>query len=167
MRSDVTLRRLDESLLQDLLDAAIADADPLEVMPPVEGPEGWTAIRREAFVRFHRSRSLSANPVGITYAILVTDKVVGAARLFPLTDAAAGHTVETGIWIGRTHRASGVGSAVVRQLLDLARADGAQHLLASTTAGNRAAQRLLTTLGADLTHDGDAVTARLNLLDTT
>ncbi|MEV4171217.1 GNAT family N-acetyltransferase [Nonomuraea sp. NPDC049709] len=163
MRSDVTLRPLDENLLRGLLDAAVADADPLEVMPPVEGPAGWTAERRETFVRFHRSRSLAAKPVGATYAILVKEKVVGAARLLPLEDA--GRAVETGVWIGRTHRGSGVGGAVLRQLLDLARAGGARRLVASTTAGNTAAQRLLTTLGADLTRDGDAVTARLNLLD--
>lgn len=161
MRSDVTLRPLDEKLLRDLLEAAAADAGPLEVMPPVAGPAGWTDERREAFLRFHRSRSLSVEPVESTYAIVVGEKVVGAARLFPLTDAR--HAVEAGVWIGRSYRGGGVGRAVIRRLLDLARAGGAERLFASTTAGNTAARRLLAELGADLVRDGDEVTAWVDL----
>ncbi|WP_212732706.1 hypothetical protein [Streptomyces oceani] len=67
MRSDVTPRRLDEGLLQDLLDVAVAEAEPDEVMPTVAGPAGWTGERRTAFSRFHQSRSLSAEPVESTY----------------------------------------------------------------------------------------------------
>lgn len=162
MHSEVTLRPLNEILLLDLLDAAVADADPLEVMPPLEGPAGWTAERRTAFSQFHRSRSLSAEPVETTYAIVVGETVVGAARLFPLEDAE--HAVEAGVWIGKSHRGSGVGGAVFRQLLDLARADGVERLFASTTAGNTATLRLLTALNVDLVHEGDAVTAWVELV---
>lgn len=44
MRTDVTLRRLDEDLLQELLDVAVVEADLYEVMPPVAGPPGWTGV---------------------------------------------------------------------------------------------------------------------------
>ena len=71
MRADVTLRQLDETLLRGLLDAAVADADPDEVMPPVAGPDGWTDERQAAFLSFHQSRSLATEPIEATYAILV------------------------------------------------------------------------------------------------
>jgi RimJ/RimL family protein N-acetyltransferase len=163
MRSDVTLRPLDENLLQGLLDVAAADADPLDVMPPVDGPAGWTTECRTAFLQFHRSRSLSAEPVESTYAIVVGETVVGAARLFPLKDVE--HAVEAGVWIGRSHRGSGVGGVVLRDLLDLARADGVERLFASTTADNTATQRLLAALGVDLFREGDVVTAWVDLVD--
>ncbi|GAA1265547.1 hypothetical protein GCM10009677_17010 [Sphaerisporangium rubeum] len=164
MRSDVSLRPLDENLLQELLAAAAADADPVEVMPPVAGPGGWTDERREAFLRFHRSRSLCAEPVESTYAVVVGETVVGAARLFPLTDAR--RAVEAGVWIGRSYRGGGVGRAVLRGLVDLARAGGAERLFASTTAGNMAVRRLLAELGAEPACDGgDEVTAWVDLAD--
>jgi RimJ/RimL family protein N-acetyltransferase len=161
MRTDVTLRELDEGLLRALLDAAVADADPREVMPPVAGPDGWTAERRDAFTRFHRSRSLSAEPVETTYAVLVGGAVVGAARLCPLEGAA--HTVEAGVWIGWSHRGGGVGGAVLDRLLTLARAGGFAVLYASTTPGNTAGRRILAAAGAPLVREGDTVTARVDL----
>ncbi|GGK98765.1 hypothetical protein Ppa06_67000 [Planomonospora parontospora subsp. parontospora] len=80
MRSDVTLQPLDETSLRELLDAAVADADPLEVMPPVDGPAGWTAGRRQAFLDFHRARSLSGEPVETTYVIRRQHAHAAAAR---------------------------------------------------------------------------------------
>ncbi|WP_131769969.1 GNAT family N-acetyltransferase [Candidatus Protofrankia californiensis] len=153
----VTLRPLGEELLQALLAAAVADADPREVMPPVEGPSGWTALRRQAFLRFHRLRSLSDEPVETTYAIVVRETVVGAARLAPHKET---DTVEAGVWIGRSLRGCGVGAAVLRHLLEAARADGAQRLVASTHIDNIPAQRLLTAAGGDLSqHDATTVIA--------
>ncbi|MFJ4880842.1 GNAT family N-acetyltransferase [Streptomyces sp. NPDC088745] len=162
MRSDVTLRQLDEDLLRDLLDVAVAEADPHEVMPPVAGPAGWTAERRTAFLRFHQSRSLSADPVEATYVIVVGDAVVGAARLCPLEGAK--RAVEAGVWIGRSYRGSGVGGAVLSHLLTLACADGFDSLFLSTTPDNTASQRLLSALGVDVVHEGDAVTAWVDLI---
>ncbi|MFJ9536115.1 GNAT family N-acetyltransferase [Streptomyces sp. NPDC101225] len=161
MRSDVTLRPLDEVLLQDLLDAAVADADPCEVMPPVAGPDGWTAERQAAFLRFHRSRSLSAESVETTFAVVVGEAVVGAARLCPREDVK--HAVEAGVWIGRSHRGSGVGGAVLRHLLVLAGTDGFESLFVSTRPDNTAVHRLLAALGADPVREGDAVTAWVDL----
>ncbi|GAT69833.1 GCN5 family acetyltransferase [Planomonospora sphaerica] len=163
MRPDVTLQPLDETSLRELLDAAVADADPLEVMPPVDGPAGWTAGRRQAFLDFHRARSLSGEPVETTYVIRVGEEAVGAARLCPIEDA--GHAVEAGIWIGRSHRGSGVGGAVLRRLFELARAGGARRLFASTTAGNTPMRRLLAAAGAELARDGQEITAWADLAE--
>jgi RimJ/RimL family protein N-acetyltransferase len=161
MRSDVTLRPLDEDRLLGLLNAAVADADPHEVMPSVAGPGGWTAERRAAFLRFHHTRSLSAEPVETTYVIVVGETVVGAARLCPMADAR--HAVEAGVWIGRSHRGGGVGGAVFRHLLARARADGFAALFVSTKPDNTAVHRLLATLGTAPVRDGDTVTAWVDL----
>ncbi|TBO55903.1 GNAT family N-acetyltransferase [Streptomyces kasugaensis] len=161
MRSDVTLRPLDENRLLTLLDAAVADADAREVMPPVAGPGGWTAERKAAFLRFHHSRSLSAEPVETTYVIVVGETVVGAARLCPMKDA--GHAVEAGVWIGRSHRGSGVGGVVFRHLLALARTAGFASLFVNTKPDNIAVHRLLAALDITPVRDGDAVTAWVDL----
>lgn len=161
MRDDVTLRPLDEGLLRELLDAAVDGADPSEVMPPVEGPAGWTAERRAAFLRFHRSRSLSAAPVEITYAVFVGGTVAGAARLGVLeTDRRA---AEAGVWLSRSQRGRGVGGAVLGQLLGLARAEGFTWLFVSTEPDNAAVRRLLLANGADVVPAGETVTAWIDL----
>ncbi|MDJ0463997.1 GNAT family N-acetyltransferase [Streptomyces sp. H27-C3] len=161
MRLDVTLQPLDEPLLGRLLDTATADADAEDVMPEVAGPAGWTPARRAAFSRFHRSRTLTAEPEERTYVIVVDEKVVGAARLCPLRDRPG--TAEAGVWIGRSHRGGGVGGAVLEQLLDLAGTAGFASVFISTTAGNTAVHRILAARGVPLAHDGDGVTAWVNL----
>jgi len=179
----VTLRPLDEDLLPALLATAVADADPGEVMPPVDeddrgGAAGWTEARREAFLRFHRSRLPGAGPVEgsaeepaeVTYAVVVAEtgetgqveeKVAGAARLAPRPEPDA---VEAGVWLGRSYRGRGVGTAVFARLLDAARAGGAARLFASTSTANAATRRLLASAGADLERHGDGtVTAWVRL----
>lgn len=156
------LRRLDEDLLSELLETAVKDADPGEVMPPVAGPPGWTRQRRDAFVRFHRERALAEQPVERTFAIIFEDAVVGSARLEAVPDEPGG--VELGVWLGRSLRGRGLAHKVLIELVDAARSMGARHVLASTTTSNPAAQRALAALGADLTQVGDtAITAHLLL----
>ncbi|MGW1239284.1 GNAT family N-acetyltransferase [Streptomyces bobili] len=161
MRSDVTLHPLDRTLLTELLLAAVEDADPLEVMPPVEGPQGWTRERRSAFLRFHESRSLAANPVETTFAIAAGGRVVGAARLCPVETRAG--TAEAGVWIGRSHRGAGVGGAVLELLLDRARAAGFTSVCVSTTPHNLAVRALMAGIGVELVHDGEGLTACVDL----
>ncbi|MEU4878072.1 GNAT family N-acetyltransferase [Streptomyces sp. NPDC021608] len=161
MRSDVTLQPLDRARLRDLLHAAVEDADPLEVMPPVPGPGAWTPQRRSAFLRFHESRSLSAHPVEATFVIVVSGRVVGAARLCPLEDREG--TVEAGVWIGRSHRGVGVGATVLELLLDQARARGCEGVYVSTTPANSAVRALMTGLGVDLVPDGDELVGCVRL----
>ncbi|MFI6300093.1 GNAT family N-acetyltransferase [Nonomuraea sp. NPDC050790] len=158
---DITLHQLDEALLQQLLEAAISDADPLEVMPAIEGPKGWTVQRQLAFLRFHQTRSLSDRPVETTYAIREEGNVIGAARLAPITGTVA--SVEAGIWLGRSYRSMGRGSAVFGQLVEVARDLGARRMFASTTASNAPMRRLLTALGAAVSVEDGEVSAWLDL----
>ncbi|MDQ7804386.1 GNAT family N-acetyltransferase [Amycolatopsis sp. A133] len=154
-----SLTPLDEPALARLLEAAVAGADPLEVMPPVDGPPGWPPARREAFLAFHRARSLDpATAVERTWVIDVDGAAVGAARLEPHGDA-----VEAGVWLSRDARGRGIGKQVAALLLAEARASGAARFVASTTAGNHGARALLAGLGAGLTTEGDEVTAELRL----
>ncbi|MBW1596285.1 GNAT family N-acetyltransferase [Streptomyces sp. JJ38] len=180
MREDVILRRLDEALLPALLEAAVAGADPVEVMPPVPGPPGWTAERRAAFLGFHRSRSrgLAAAPVETTYAVLVGGRVVGAARLCPEPPGpvpqgaapgsggpgpTASGAVEAGVWLGRSARGAGVGRAVLGGLVAEARAAGFAELVAHTTPDNTGARRLLEGCGARTSVTARGVAARVGL----
>ncbi|WP_328400214.1 GNAT family N-acetyltransferase [Nocardia sp. NBC_00403] len=151
----VTLEELSEENLRPLLDAAVADADPFEVMAAVDGPPGWTPQRRHAFVEFHRGRALHpTRPSERTFVITVDGEAVGAARLEP-----RGNDLEAGIWIGRSHRGRGIGSIVTAQLRRLAAETGACRITATTTPGNIAARRLIGTgLRARVHVDGDAVT---------
>ncbi|WP_043704536.1 GNAT family N-acetyltransferase [Nocardia abscessus] len=156
----VTLEPLDEQLLTDLLQAAVADAEPGEVMP-VEGPDSdWNAQREASFLAFHRSRALGSPPIESTYGIRVDGAVVGAARLCPLP-AAAG-AVEAGVWIGRSRRGAGIATAVFSGLIERATAEGYANLLVSTTADNAAVLRMLTARGIEYAVDGNAVTAWVN-----
>ncbi|MFF3489004.1 GNAT family N-acetyltransferase [Streptomyces sp. NPDC002701] len=161
MRTDIKLCLLNQHLLAELLHAAVTDADPLEVMPPVKGPDGWTPKRQAAFVQFHESRSLSADPVETTFAITVAGKVAGAARLCPMGGQPG--TAEAGVWIGRSHRGAGVGTAVLELLLSRARAEDFTTVYVSTTPDNTAVRSLLSARGVDLVPDGEALTAHMNL----
>ncbi|MFI6284692.1 GNAT family N-acetyltransferase [Streptomyces sp. NPDC051018] len=164
MRSDVTLRPLDDDLLHQVLDTAVSDADPLEVMPPVGGPGGWSDVRRAAFLRFHRSRALAPVPVESSYAIMSGPAAVGVARLFPLDGE--GHTAEAGMWIGRSHRGRGIGRAVFALLLDAARDEGFDALVVYTSPENTAVQRILTERGITPAPQGDTLRAWVDLHNT-
>jgi RimJ/RimL family protein N-acetyltransferase len=116
----ITLRELDETTLPLLLRAAVDGAEPDDVMPPLDGPSGWTEPRREAFRAFHRARSIATPaPVERTWVILCDSEVVGAGRLEPVPDG-----VEIGIWLGRRARGRGVGRAAVDLLVEQARTGG-------------------------------------------
>jgi hypothetical protein len=52
----VLLRLIDDEILERLLDVAVTEAEPIEVMPPVDGPGTWTEPRVAAFRAFHRAR---------------------------------------------------------------------------------------------------------------
>lgn len=150
----VTLRALDEPLLVALLDAAVAGAEPAEVMPPVAGAAGWTDAARAAFLTFHRSRSVGAlAPVERTWVILHGEAVVGAGRL----ESVAG-VQEVGLWLARGARGRGIGRIALRELL--ARA-GDRPVIAETTADDAAAVAILRRLGAVLVESDGRVYAVL------
>ncbi len=154
---------LDEPGLGRLLEAAVADADPVEVMPPVAGPGGWTEARREAFLAFHRRRSLDPDTaIETTWVIEVDGAAAGAARLRPVSGQAA-LEVEAGVWLGRSVRGRGIGRRVAEVLLEAARDGGAARFVATTTVDNAAARRLLSDAGAELNVHGVDVDAQLEL----
>jgi RimJ/RimL family protein N-acetyltransferase len=156
----VVLTPLDDALTERLLAVAVADADPEEVMPPVDGPPGWTPARQDLFRRFHheRQRGLAGPHRTVMYAITDDDRVLGMIRL-----TMDGDEAETGLWLARAARGQGNGTGALRALLDKARRAGARTVRADTTPANRAALALLRRAGADLVRDGDTVHARLEL----
>lgn len=157
--SEVVLTPLDERALARLLDAAVVGADPLEVMPPVDGPPNWTPARRTFFSEFHRGRSLNPETaVERTWVVDVDGKAAGAARLEFRGDA-----VEAGLWLSREWRGRGIGRKVMMLLPDEARSCGAAVLAATTTQDNHGALALLIAAGAALTTEGSTVTATLRL----
>ncbi|MFJ9716961.1 GNAT family N-acetyltransferase [Streptomyces sp. NPDC101213] len=145
----VKVLRVDGERLEELLAVAVEDAAPEEVMPPVVGPPGWTTERQEAFRDWHRARrSGLAGPLReSTFAITHDGRIVGSARLA----LRAGHDVlETGMWLGRSHRGRGIGTAALRLLLDEAARAGARAVVADTEAHNTAALGALRRNGATL-----------------
>ncbi|WJK43779.1 GNAT family N-acetyltransferase [Solwaraspora sp. WMMA2056] len=161
MRHDVRLTPMSDDLVEPLLSAAVAEAEPGEVMPPVPGPAGWTAARRDAFREFHRAHFGGGHfgPAGtIMYAVTLGGDVVGGVRLTRL-DAPSG-VVETGIWLGRSARGRGIGAAALRAVLDEAVRLGAQLVVARTTPANRAAINLLRRCGAIIQVEQGQVRAR-------
>jgi RimJ/RimL family protein N-acetyltransferase len=154
--TDVVLRSIDDEVLDALLRVAVDDADPDEVLPPVEGPPGWTAERRQAFRQFHLDRRAGFDGPHrqIGWAIVADGEVVGFIRLRRLD----GGDHDFGAWIGRSHRGRGVGMAALRALRTLAADLGASGLVAETTSGNTAALALLRHHGADVSApDADGV----------
>ena len=164
---DVRIDPLDERGLGDLLEAAVAGADPAEVLPATAGAT-WDDGLRARFLAFHRGRALAPDPVERTWVVRADGHAVGALRLEP---GPGGD--EVGIWLVRDARGRGLGSAAVRQLLGPAAAQqgaagavgavgaAGAPLVARTTAANRAALGLLRALGAVTAPGTDgAVTAR-------
>lgn len=142
MTPQVQLKVLDEQLLANLLSVAVADADPLEVMPPVDGPAGWSSSRTAAFRQFYGSRLAGFDGKNRTqmYAIILDGNVVGMIRMARREEA---DTVETGLWLARSARARGIGGAAVRLLLTEAARAGINRVVADTTIGNTAALNVL------------------------
>lgn len=136
-------------MLPDLLAVAVEEADPAEVMPPVDGPAGWTPRRREAFVAWHRARGAGLDgPLReATYAIVHEGRIAGSARLARCADNGAA-ALETGVWLARSRRGRGIGTAVLRILLDEAAKSGARFVLADTAEHNAAALTALSRNGA-------------------
>ena len=64
-------------------------------------------------------------------------------------------SAETGIWLGRSFRSRGIGTAALDLVLAEARRAGLRRVTARTLAGNHRAQRLLAAAGAALSSDGE------------
>ncbi|MEV5508745.1 GNAT family N-acetyltransferase [Streptomyces orinoci] len=162
MTGQVELQQVDEDSLEELLAVAVDDAAPEEAMPPVTGPPGWTPERQEAFRNWHRSRrpGLVGPLRESTFAISHDGKIVGSARL-ALRDS---HDVlETGMWLARSWRGRGIGTATLRLLLHEAARTGARTVVADTKTHNKAALAALRRNDATLTTSPDAAEVRAEL----
>ncbi|TDC68067.1 GNAT family N-acetyltransferase, partial [Micromonospora sp. KC606] len=97
MTGAVRLEPVDERNLEPLLSVAVAEAEPDDVMPPVEAPAGWSAARREAFRDYHRASFAGlAGPTRTRmYAIVAGGEVVGMVRMRRCDEPGV---VETGMW---------------------------------------------------------------------
>jgi RimJ/RimL family protein N-acetyltransferase len=159
--ADVRLVPLDEDLVRQMLTVAVAGATPAEVMPPVQGPPGWTEANREAFLAFHRERhtGIGGPTRTVMHAVLVDGAVAGMIRMTVVEPG----TFETGMWLARWARGRGLGTAALAALLDRARAAGAARVVADTTPGNAPALAALRRLGARLRPNGDKVDARFEV----
>lgn len=160
MTPDVVLSRLRESTVEALLAVAVADADPDEVMPPIDAPPGWSPPRVAAFRRFYRSHlaGLSGTRHTQMYLISLRDNVVGMIRMARGTEA---DTMETGMWLARSARGDGTGAAALRLLLSEVARAGGRRVVAETTADNHAAIGVLRRCGATISHDSAAVRATI------
>lgn len=153
MQRNVRLKLLEEETLARLLEVAVADADPKEVMPPVDGPAGWTASRKQAFMDFFRPMLPDAS----LYAITVDGEIAGFMRMKRLAD----NTAETGMWLGRSWRGKGIGAAALDLLLAEAARVGLAKVVADTVPGNSAALGTLRRGGAQLETAGDKIYAEI------
>ncbi|MEV1330297.1 GNAT family N-acetyltransferase [Micromonospora costi] len=162
MAGTVRLEPVDERNLEPLLSVAAAEAEPGDVMPPVEAPAGWSHARREAFREFHRASfgGLAGPTRTQMYAILAGGEVVGMVRMTRRDEPG---TVETGMWLGRSARGQGVGGAALRELLNEAAAAGMRAVVAETTRDNSSAIHVLEKCGARIRSDGDEVHAEICL----
>lgn len=159
----VTLVDVDELTLDRLVNAAITDAAANEVTPPVTTGDEWSPARIAWLKDFHRNRRNGlSGPVGeATWAILASDQVVGSVRL---KRTAVPEILETGIWLTRRTRGHGVGRLVMAGVLQTAATLSAQGVRAETTTGNRAALRVLRSLGFDLVASKDSASVAALLM---
>lgn len=177
---DVSLVDVDEAVVEQLLALAKRDASPDEVAPPLGGP-GWNLERTAWFFSYHHAaaQGLGGDAGEKAWGILADGSLAGSIRLRRLeTDGAEAGSAgsggaewgngaavaETGIWLGRSYRSRGIGSAALRLVLVEARKAGISRVTARTLTGNLGAQRILAAVGAVLTPDGDGTVSAVVVL---
>jgi RimJ/RimL family protein N-acetyltransferase len=160
---DVALQPIDDETLEAVLRVAVDDAEPDEVMPPSPGMPGWTEQRKHAFRAYHngRRRGLDGPEHELGLAIVAAGEVAGVARL----RRRDGDRFEIGLWIGRSRRGRGVGTATLGALRALAETLGGIELVADTTADNLGMLAVLRRHEADMAPPDEQghVEARLEL----
>lgn len=142
----VTLVDVDEAVLAQMVDAAVRDAEPDEVTPPIDVGSGWTEARLDWMRDLHRSRraGLAGPACEATWAVCQDGRVVGAVRLKRTGDSGV---LETGIWLTRSARGHGVAVLAIQAVVRKAAEYGAKAVYAETTLGNVRAQGALRKLG--------------------
>ncbi|MFN2527763.1 MAG: GNAT family N-acetyltransferase [Candidatus Baltobacteraceae bacterium] len=159
----VELAAVDDATLEQLLTLAVAHASPQEVVAPLPGAPGWTALRKAWFRAYHRSRRTGLNGAyrEMTFAIRHDGELAGSARLAEVAPA----TLEAGIWLARRARSHGLGTEVLKVLMIEASARQAKQLVAHTTQENIGALKILQRTGAHIDVDSEGrVRAEFDLL---
>ncbi len=162
---DVSLVHVDEAVLEQLLELAKRDASPDEVAPPLGGP-GWNLERTAWFYSYHRAaaRGLDGDAGEKTWGILADGSLAGSIRLRRVESGNGVVVADTGIWLGRSFRSRGIGTAALRLVLHEARNAGIAEVTARTLTGNLGAQRVLASAGAVLTPDDDGTVSAVVVL---
>src|SRR5688572_23830663 len=116
MTRQIQLLRLDQQSLRELLAMAVDEAEPDETMPPMVGAPGWTPMRQAAFMGFFEPMlaGFQGPKRTVLYGIKIDGLMAGFIRM-KLTDQPG--VAETGMWVGRTWRGLGAGTAALRELL--------------------------------------------------
>jgi RimJ/RimL family protein N-acetyltransferase len=153
----VELIAVDEAVLARLVEAAVDDASPDEVTPPMAGMQ-WGPERIEWLRRLHRDRRVGlAGPLGeATWAVARDGAIVGGVRLKRTEEP---DVLETGIWLVRSARSKGVGREAIAAVLEKAREHGARAVRADTSPQNAAALYVLQRLGFRTWREGERVQA--------
>lgn len=151
----VSLADVDEKVMEQLLQLAKREASPDEVAPPLGGP-GWNLERTAWFFSYHRAAAngLDGEAGEKSWAIMAGGNIAGSIRL-KRVEGGGRKTAETGVWLGRSFRSRGIGTAALGLVLGEARRAGLEQVVARTLAGNLGAQRLLAGAGAALKPDDD------------
>lgn len=161
--SDVRLVAVDEAVLAELVAAAVADAAPGEVTPPLAADDAWSQERIAWLRAFHLCRGAGLDGVlgEATWAVVVSGQVVGSVRLKRTPSVGF---FEVGIWLTRAVRGQGIGRRAVAELSAAAQQTGATTLCADTRASNAAALAVLRHSGFTLDERADgSVIARASL----
>lgn len=163
--ADVSLVDVDETVLEQLLELAKRDASPDEVAPPLGGP-GWNLERTAWFFGYHRAAAhgLDGAAGEKTWGILAGGVLAGSIRLRRVEPGDGVAVADTGIWLGRSFRSQGIGTAALRLVLHEARKSGIVQVTARTLTGNLGAQRVLASAGAVLTPDDDGTVSAVVVL---
>lgn len=165
----IDLVPVDEAVLEDLLELAVAEALPGEVMPPASGESAteprtaWTELRKGAFREYHRRCrvNLDVSVPESTWAVTAHGRIVGAARL-ALVDGDR-DAREVGLWIGESYRGHGISGEVAYWAFAAAQTMEAKRLVARSVAGTGSARRWLERIGFDVVDDGGVLVGTVAL----
>ncbi len=145
----VALVDVDETVLDQLVRVATTDASANEVTPPLTGGNSWNKARVTWLRNFHRDcrGGLDGPRRESTWAVSSSDGIVGSVRL---KRTEAPDVLETGIWLARSARGRGVGTAAAAAVVELATTLGATTVRADTTSTNIHALAVLERAGFSL-----------------
>ncbi len=145
-----------------LVAAAVAGAEPDEVIPPLDGPPGWTPERIEFCRSFlaDRTGGLDNELRTAAYTIVADGEVAGMIRISRREEPGE---LEMGMWLTREFRGRGLAVVAVRLVLARAAQGGGRVMVAHTGPDNAAARATLARCGAALVERDGRIHATFDL----